>query len=174
MPSDLFNRGINMDLFYPPFLAKLLELKANCAARGKRYLCTYGFRTMAESDILHNHFLQGGPRAAPGGYSSHNFGLASDEALIIRELGAGNRRVLSWGSKANSVFEVLGEEAAKLGLHWGKLYSDEPHISWPGFVSGAELAPLRDAWHRTPGDDLTRLKEVWKYVDLHSPTQVTP
>lgn len=166
MPKDLFNRSVSLDLFYPPFLERLLELKARCAKRGSNYLCTFGFRTVEESDNMHARFLAGGPRAAAGGYSSHNFGLASDEALIVK--GSPNR-IVSWGSKDNKVFAVLGEEAQKLGLHWGANYSDEPHVSWPGFVSGAELAPLRAIWSANALLPLPeRLRKVWEHVTLHS------
>lgn len=166
MPRELFNRGIDLDLLYPPFLERLLILKDLCTKRGSRYLCTFGFRTVEESDEMYKRFLAGGPRAAPGGYSSHNFGLASDEALIIKE---SPNRVVTWGSKDKPAFNVLGEEAQKLGLHWGKNYSDEPHISWPGFVNGKELAPLRAIWALNQGlPTLQRLQQVWSYVDEHS------
>ncbi len=166
MPKDLFNRSIDLDLIYPPYLERLLILKANCEARGARYLTTFGFRTVEESNDMHKRFLAGGPRAAPGGYSSHNFGLASDEALIVKD---SPNRVVTWGSKDKPAFNILGEEAMKLGLHWGKNYSDEPHISWPGFVNGRELGPLRDIWAAHPTlPTLQRLQFVWSYVDAHS------
>ena len=167
MPSDLFNRTVDLDLIYPPYLERLLELKARCAKQGVRYLTTYGFRTCEASDMMHKAFLAGGPRAAPGGFSSHNFGLASDEAMIVKDR---PQRVVTWGSKDKPVFNLLGAEAGKLGLHWGKNYSDEPHISWPGFVTGAELAPLRKIWQDNPGLlVLPRLRLCWAYVDAHHP-----
>lgn len=167
--KDLFKAGLNLDLVYPPFLERLLELKARCAARGANYLSTCLLRTVEESDILHQIYLAGGPRAAAGGQSSHNFGLASDEALIVKPAPG---RVVRWGS---ADFDVLGEEAALLGLHWGVSYGDKPHISWPGFVSGQELVPLLRLWQANiqdntlPGAPLPRLKKVWDYVTANSP-----
>lgn len=167
MPRDSFKSDINLDYVYPPFLERRLELIVRCRARGASYLSTYLFRSVAESDALYAIYQRGGARAAPGGYSSHNFGLASDEALIIQP---SPKRVLRWNPDD---FKILGEEAAKLDLHWGHGYGDNPHISWPGFVDGAQLKPLRDIWAKQlPGAPIIdRLKECWAYVDSHSSVQ---
>ncbi len=167
--KDLFKAGLNLDLVYPPFLERLLELKARCEVRGASYLSTCLLRTCEESDALNRIYLNGGPRAAAGGQSSHNFGLASDEALIVKPAPG---RVVRWGDKD---FDILGEEAAKLGLHWGAGYGDKPHISWPGFVSATELQPLLKIWklnwedNALPGAPLPRLQKVWDYVSDNSP-----
>ena len=163
MPSDLFLPKVNLDLFYPPFLERYLELKVRCRARGASYLCTFGYRTWDESDEMYALWKAGkGGKSAPGGNSSHNFGLAGDEALVTHT----SPRICSWGL---GDFKILAEEAARLGLHHGAAYNDWPHVSWPGFVSGLELQPLRDIWR----DNLKllllpRLRKVWEYVDAHS------
>jgi peptidoglycan LD-endopeptidase CwlK len=163
MPAHLFLGKVNLDLFYPPFLERVLELKTRCRARGALYLSTFGHRTYEESDKLHQIYRTGGPRAAPAGYSSHNFGLADDEAYIVTEK---PKRVCRWNIKD---FDILGEEAVKLGLHWGAGYGDCPHISWPGFVNGAELKPLREIWQKSQGLLLLpRLQRCWDFVTLHS------
>jgi hypothetical protein len=112
MPTSLFLKTINLDLLYPPFLERYLELKARCRARGANYLSTFGFRSWAESDALHALWKAGkGGRAAPGGDSSHNFGLAGDEALILQEA----PRVCRWGrgppTDEPDDFLILGQEA---------------------------------------------------------------
>ncbi len=165
MTAELFKRGIDLDMLYPPFLERLLIAKARAKARGAPMLCTFGFRTCEESDEMHRLFLDGkGGRAARGGYSAHNFGLASDEALIIQE---SPKRVLRWGDHD---FDVMAGEAGMLGLHWGVAYGDKPHFSWPGYVSGADLEPLRTIWRAAHGlSDLERLHRVWAYVDANSP-----
>jgi len=171
MPADLFNRGVDLDLFYPPFLERLLIAKARARARGADMLCTFGFRTCEESDQLYAKFLAGGPRAAPGGKSSHNFGLASDECLIIETK---PKRIVRWGDRD---FDIFAGEAGAVGLHWGVAYKDKPHFSWPGFVSADELAPLRKIWRENEGlKTLQRLQKVWLYVDSHSPAmpEVSP
>lgn len=167
MPTSLFKGDLNLDHVYPPFLERLLELKARCRAKGSSYLCTYLFRSIRESDALYEIYRHGGARAAPGGFSSHNFGLASDEALIISP---SPKRVLRW-DKAD--FQLLGEESIKLGLHWGAGYGDSPHVSWPGFVDGAQLKPLRELWYSMDVPNagyslMDRLKACWRYVDAHS------
>lgn len=164
MPSDVFLKKINLDLFYPPFLERLLVLKARCLARGARYLCTSGFRTWGESHQLYLEHLKGGPKAAPAGRSAHNYGLASDEALVIRER---PKRVCRWN---DSDFEILGEEAEALGLEWGGRYKDAPHVNWPGFTSGKELDPLLKIWAANGNLPIPeRLRKVWEYVDQHGP-----
>jgi hypothetical protein len=171
MPADLFLPTIDLDFFYPPFLQRLLLAKARARERGAEYLTTYGWRSYGESHELNLKYKAGGPRAAPAGYSGHNFGLASDEALIIKP---SPKRVLRWGRgeryKEPDDYVIFAEEAEKLGLHHGKEFLDWPHFEWPGFVSGAELAPLRKIWQA--GDGLLllpRLRKVWEYVDSHSP-----
>lgn len=164
MPSDVFLKKIDLDLFYPPFLERLLVLKARCLARGARYLCTYGYRSWGESHQLYLDHLKGGPKAAPAGLSAHNYGLASDEALVIQET---PKRVCRWGEKD---FDILGEEAEKLGLVWGGRFKDKPHVNWPGFTSGAELQPLLKIWSSNNNLPIPeRLRKVWDYVDLNGP-----
>ena len=162
MPTDLFLRTINLDYFYPPFLDRLLHVKANALARGVKYLTTCGFRSWGESHQLYLKFLQGGPRAAPAGLSQHNYGLASDEALIIREL---PKRVVRWNPED---FKILGEECKAAGLAWG-IKGDLPHVGWPGFENAAQLNPLLKIWKdnlKLPL--LDRLRKVWDYVDKNS------
>ncbi len=165
MPSDLYRKDLCLDWVYPPFLERHLELKARCRARGASYLSTCLLRSVTESNLLYAKYRAGGPRAAPGGESSHNFGLAADEALIIAP---SPKRVVRWDP---GDFDILGEEAGKLGLHWGHGYGDDPHVSWPGFVSAQELAPLLDIWLKSKETLLLpKLQEVWQYVTMFGPT----
>lgn len=164
MPTSLFLQKINLDLYYPPFLERVLELKARCRARGARYLTTFGHRTYAESDALYEIFRKGGPRAAPAGFSAHNFGLADDEAYIVTET---PKRICRW---LKTDFDIMGEECAKLGLHWGAGYGDSPHLGWPGYVNGADLKPLREIW--TANETLAllpRLQLCWDHVTKNGP-----
>jgi peptidoglycan L-alanyl-D-glutamate endopeptidase CwlK len=165
MPSGIFLQKIDLDLFYPPYLERLLALKARCIQRGAKYITTYGYRTWGESHQLHLEHLKGGPRAAPAGLSAHNYGLASDEALILS--GSGAKRVTS--AKQPDLV-ILVEEAEALGLVSGKNFKDWPHLNWPGFTSGAELQPLLKIWRGN--QDLTlpkRLRKVWDFVDQFGP-----
>lgn len=164
MPAELFPRTVNLDLFYPRFLEKLLRVKAACKARGALYLTTEGYRSMDRSAELFKAYQEGGNRAAPPGSSGHNFGISSDEALIIQP---SPNRVIRWNKED---FAVLREELAKEGLLSGAVYGDYPHVDFPGFVTGKELAPLRQIWDRHKNlDTLPRLKKVWQYLDQHQP-----
>ncbi len=162
MPTNQF-RG-DLDLVYPPALERFLILADRCNKRGKVYYATELHRTYARSFVLAQAYLEHkGPRAAGGGNSGHNFGLCSDWALDISPAPGLQP---SWKPED---FDVLVEEAAKLGLKSGRSYGDNPHVEWPGFVSASDLAPLDLIYKKTSGTTLAKLKAVWSYVDLHSP-----
>lgn len=163
MPAKQF-RG-DLDLVYPPFLERMLHVVARCNARGKVYYATELHRSYSRSFQLSQAWLnKTGPRAAPGGKSGHNFGLAADFALDIDPVKPGLQP--SWKEED---FGVLIEEATRASLKCGAAYGDFPHIEWPGFVSASQLVPLDLIYKKTPGTPLLKLKEVWKYVDSHSP-----
>lgn len=166
MPADQMTR-VNLDLLYPAFLERVMVLLANCNARGKRYVITEGHRTYARSNDLARAYEAGGPRAAAGGKSNHNFGLAIDVVLDVDVDKPGVQLSKNpWGS---GDYVVLTEEAKKLGLKCGADYKDWPHIEWPGFITARELDPLDLIFRRTPGILLLKLREVWKHVDQFSP-----
>ena len=164
MPTLNFRR-IDLDLLYPPFLEKLLDAVAACEARGARYIATHGHRTYGAQMAL---WAQGrtvkGPRVtgAKGGQSAHNFGLAVD---FVRDGDLSKDGVQPlWDAEA---FKVLIEECEKRGLHSGKGYGDLPHVSWPGYVTAADLKLLDEVWGRVGTravGTLDALKEVWKVV----------
>lgn len=162
MPSDLVSL-VNLDFAYLPFLERLLEAKAKSRERGSYYFTTELFRSMDRSQALYVTYKRGGPKAAPPGYSGHNFGIASDEALIIQP---SPRRRLRWNEKD---YNILYEELEKVGLTNGSSYGDFPHVEIPGFVSKKQLVPLKTVWYATDPSApiLDRLKEVWAYLDKH-------
>lgn len=160
MPADLVKR-IDLDCLYPPFLEKLLQLLANCRERGWDYVAIFGYRSWAQQHQLRLAFLNGtGGRAAPAGASAHNYGLAVD---LCRDKDLDKVGLQpDWDPKA---YDVLGEEADLLGLHWGASYNDRPHISWPGYVNAKDLAPLRAIMAKSRGNVRTALRACWDYVD---------
>lgn len=166
MPRDLLlwangTPRVDLDLSYPPFVEVGLELLSACRKRGADYFPTSATRWWAEQGALHELYLAGkGGRAAPPGYSGHQFGLAWD---LTRDANL-NRRGLQPSWKREE-YTVLTEEAERLGLHSGASYDDCPHVSWPGYVTGEDLAPLRAVWLATEGDDRAKLEAVWRYVD---------
>ena len=161
MPKELLVR-LNLDYLYPPFLEEALKMLGALKDAGKEYRATFGWRSYGQQHTLRQKYLSGtGGKAAPAGYSQHQFGLAldvvSDRDLMMPGLQP------DWGDKA---YIPLGKEISKYpALHWGSLYNDSPHVGWHKFVNGVELGPLRAAWAASSGSDLDRLKEVWKVVD---------
>lgn len=157
MPADSFTR-INLDLIYPPFLEKILDVIAACRDRGAIYVATHGFRTYGEQMEL---WSQGRTKPgkivtnAKGGQSAHNFGLAID---FVRDMSPNPGVQPGW---LKGDYGVLAEEAEKAGLHSGKAYKDWPHVAWPGYVSAKDLAELDKAFKATAGDSLTKLKAAW-------------
>lgn len=166
MTADLVKR-VNLDLLYPEFLEKLLELLFNCRLRGADYFVVEGHRDMIRSDLLYKAFLNGGARAAPAGASQHNFGLAVDLCRDIDLKKAGLQP--SWNSKD---YDILAEECKKLGLHHGRGYKDDPHVGWPTHITAKQLLPLLRIYnqHKHLPTELERLKPVWASLDLKGST----
>src|SRR5262249_46332168 len=80
MPSDPLAK-IDLTKLDPEFLGNLYGLLGAAEAHGLVLLATEGYRDPARSDELYAAWMasgQRGPRAAPGGSSAHNFGLAVD------------------------------------------------------------------------------------------------
>jgi len=138
MPTLNFAR-VDLDRVYLPFVAVALEVVARCEARGASYVATFGFRSVEEQAELRRFFLAGkGGKAAPAGLSAHCYGLAFD---FVRDGDAKPGVQPDWRLPA---YRVLGEETVKAGLVWGGSFGDAPHIQWPGYVSGPQLAALRE------------------------------
>lgn len=158
MPADLLRR-IDLDKLYLPFTERLMQLLANCRARGVEYHAISGYRSDAEQMAL---WAQGRTREGPivtnarAGESAHNYGLAVD---LCRDADVDRRGLQpDWSPEA---YEVLGEEARKLGLVWGGDWRrpDRPHVQWPGYVTARDLEPLRAI------NAQTGLQGVWMYLD---------
>lgn len=165
MPANNFRR-VDLDLLLPSFRDSLFEVIAACNDRGCVYIATRGFDTYAAQNAL---YAQGRTKPgrvvtnAPGGYSAHNFGLAVD---FVRDIDIKAGVQPSW---ATADYACLIEEAEKRGLHSGKLYHDVPHIALAGYVTGADLAPLREAWKGASTLEigtLDTLKATWETVGL--------
>lgn len=129
---DLLGR-IDTLAMYQPFLERLNALLNACAARGAIYVATSGLRTYAQQDALYakGRTAPGGiVTNARGGQSLHNFAIAVD---FCRHKGTEYKGKLNpdW---RDSEYEILAEEAEKLGLESGlrwKSFKDSPHIQLP-------------------------------------------
>jgi peptidoglycan L-alanyl-D-glutamate endopeptidase CwlK len=161
MPADLFQR-VNLDQLYMPFVQKVLGVAAACRARGADYWATLALRDYAFQERLYKAHLAGGPRAAPPGLSAHQYGLAVDFTRDLDAHAAGIQP--DW---SHEDYLILGEETERVGLVWGNHFGDAPHVQWPGYVSGAQLDPLRRIWVSCPSDasDYQRLATVWKHIE---------
>lgn len=150
MPTSNFAR-VDLDQLYLPFLQKLLDAVAQCNAQGVTYVATLGYRTFEQQAKL---YFQGrtmpGPKVtnAGPGESAHNYGLACD--FVCMRDGQPD-----WRGES---YQLLGDEAKKAGLVWGgdfKGLVDDPHVQWPGYVTGAELAPLKTVYLANQGAPLS-------------------
>lgn len=138
---------IDTSKLFPPFLAKLEQLVVACEARGARYIATSGLRSYEEQNAL---YAQGRTKPgqivtkAQGGFSQHQFGVAAD-FVADKDLAKDGLQP-DWAEKA---YEVLAEEAEKLGLeaglHW-KSFHDAPHVQLPLDKHQIALRNLREVY----------------------------
>lgn len=163
--AGLFRR-VYLGTYYPPFRTKILKVKAAAADRGAEYWSEFGYRPMALQTELRVKYLQGkGGRAAPAGLSGHQYGLADDSTADASTRVPGLQP--TW---APQMYEILGQEASKEGLIWGKSFGDLPHVQWPGFVNGTELGILLALWKGFPVTDSedSKLLKVWAFLDAQT------
>lgn len=152
MPVSLVRR-INLDLLYPEFRDRCLDLLADAQDHGLTFVATEGFRSFERSQALYVTYKRGGPRAAPPGLSAHNYGMAIDVMAFDK-----NKQ----GTWLPEAYEPLRELCVKHKLAWGGLFKDMPHIGHPDFVTGAQLTPLAKLWGQIVGGSLTeKLQSLW-------------
>ena len=157
---EIFRR-VSLAGYYPPFRDRLVRLKHRALLRGHAYWSEFGYRSMAQQQDLRTRYVAGlGGKAAPAGLSAHQYGLA-DDSTHDSDLKAPGLQP-DW-LPAN--YLVLAEEAAREGLDHGHRYGDDPHVGWPGFVTGAQLETLLTRWNAMTGTDDERLRAIWAYLD---------
>lgn len=105
----------------------MMRAKATAATLGCDYVAISGTRTWEEQAALYQKYKAGGPKAAPPGYSWHNFGTAIDCGVF---------RAKSYLDNANPelarrVHAACAEHAMDCGLEWGGTWKgrscDPPH-----------------------------------------------
>lgn len=141
-PIDLLHR-VSIEQLWFPFADRILTLITACRARGTDYYAVSGYRTDAEQMAL---WTQGRTKPGPivtdakAGESAHNYGIAVD---FCRD-GFIERKGLQ-PDYHNESYDILGEEASKLGLVWGGNWKkkDRPHVQWPGYLTAKDLEPLK-------------------------------
>ena len=143
---------INTSELYQPFYDKLVILVDNCKARGVEYWCISGFRSWPEQDALFSKGRDAKGNVidkglvvtnARGGQSNHNYTVAADFCMDKDVLRAGLQP--DWNVKS---YEVLAEEAEKLGLEAGLRWKfvDAPHIQLPLSKHGLSFKDLKAAY----------------------------
>lgn len=160
---SLFRR-VFLGAYYEPFRERVIEFKAKAAERGCHAWSTHGYRSWAQQHQLRMAYLNGsGGKAAPAGLSAHQYGLA-DDSTVDGDSDDTNGLQPTWDPKR---YDILGEEAERVGLVWGRSFGDRPHVNWPGFTSGTELSTLQRIWNACPKEvtDDGKLRACWSYLD---------
>lgn len=159
------NRGnipmiCDLSALHPYFRDKVIQLIANCKAKGIELAVVETYRTVAKQ----NEYKQLGKiyTRSTGGRSKHQYGLAVDVVPVIDS-------VPSWHNE--SVWRKVGAVGEKLGLRWGGRWRhpyDPGHFEWSGGVSTASmkaghLPRVPNAAEAYPclADDLKTLQEYW-------------
>lgn len=124
IPGELDERSAkNIRSLHPQVRETARAFMLELRNRGMRFKVTSGYRTYKEQEILHQKYLSGGPKAAPPGYSNHNFGIAFDITQFRDD-----EKTPIWESANYAQAGRIGEG---LGLTWGGRWKgkdqDEPH-----------------------------------------------
>ena len=119
MPADLFTR-LDLDLIYPPFLERVLELIARARAKGQVYYAVSGYRSYDDQARKYAIGRGGDPGKritnAPPGFSMHNYGIAIDFALDD-DLSKGGLQT-NWATEQGQ-YDLLRDKALGTGLQVG-------------------------------------------------------
>lgn len=160
--AGLFRR-IDTSLLYLPFHTALTALLDEALVLRSAFFVTDGYRSWDKQQALYE---QG--RHTPGpvvtnaraGESAHNYGLAAD---VVHDSDSHPGIQPDWEPSA---YALLGELAPKHGLLWGGSWRvpDRPHLQWPGYVTLAELKPLREAYEHGG------LLACWEVLDKQGAT----
>jgi peptidoglycan LD-endopeptidase CwlK len=117
------------------------------------WVVTEGYRTMERSNILYiDYKLHGGVKAAPGGLSPHNYGLAIDVSLDGDPVKKGVQVV--WNIKDKRWLRLANAVWKHPRLRSGKWFDDWPHIEklkWKDYV----------AWGKNYEDNIRMLREQY-------------
>lgn len=113
----------------PHFADFILLAKATAATFGCDYVAICGTRTFAEQAELRRKYLAGGTKAAPAGYSWHNYGTALDFGVFKN--GGKTYCDDTDPALAARVHAACAVHAAACGLEWGGIWKgkdcDPPH-----------------------------------------------
>jgi D-alanyl-D-alanine carboxypeptidase len=97
----------------------------------------YGYRTLAEQEVLYQAHLAGGPLATAPGNSAHNYGLAVDVQLLVN----GQQ---DWDTNHPGWQWLFAAILPTPRLHSGKAFGDDDHVerlNWREFKNWATTSP---------------------------------
>lgn len=160
------NRGdmqmiADVNALHPYFRDKVLDLIANCKAKGIELAFVETYRTHAKQ----NEYKGMGKKytRSGGGKSKHQYGLAVDVVPIIDG-------VAQWDNKA--LWLKVGLVGEKLGLRWGGRWRhpfDPGHFEWTGGLNTTTLSagykpyiPKEKELYPCLEEDLAQLRKYWK------------
>lgn len=124
--------AINWSRVDPVRLKSQFRQDVNALLRDSPYDWTviYGYRSLAEQQVLWEKYQAGGPKAAPPGKSAHNYGLAVDVALD-----GSDKPGLQpdWNTEHPGwkwLFDAIWKHPR---LHSGRSFSDSDHVEAVGW-----------------------------------------
>ena len=99
-----------------------------------------GSRSYERQAQLYAAYKRGGPRAAPPGFSWHQFGFAADGGLFLED----SRHYVP----ESHFYDIATREGKRLGFHTGADFGAIPHYSFrpptlEGLSEGAALKAMR-------------------------------
>lgn len=167
MPTELLLR-VDWTHIYPDFRDLCFTLVANCQARGARYFATSGFRSPEDQEALWSIGRnEDGAVIDPKAivtklrFGYHNLGIAIDFTRDISD-----KKGLQ-PSHAPADYEILAEEAEKLGLESGhrwKTLPDSYHVQLKLSSKNISLSMLKGRYEQTG-----KVSSAWHLLDENAP-----
>ena len=137
---SLFIRGLRSDNLirglHPDMKPKVRKLVKALKARGIDIVILSGYRSPEKQAELYEAYKSGQsalPASSPY-MSLHNYGLAVDIAEVIDGV--------TVHSTANQNWDIISQEAGKLGLSWGGSFNDKPHFYFDTGIPTASMKVL--------------------------------
>lgn len=136
--------------FNPPVQRYFMQLFDRALYEG--YLLNFysGYRPFNEQMKLYEKYKQGGNKAAPPGWSWHNFRRAIDMQIILPD-GTGTYKGL----------DKIAELAKPIGIRWGGSFGDTPHFKYTKGTSLADQRKIYTGWQQYQ-DQVARLDTTGK------------
>lgn len=137
------NNLLNDTRLNPEFATAAIGALQAAVQAGLRPKVHEAYRSIERSDELYKKYKAGGPRAAPGWTSLHNYGLAMDLWLYDAKDSYISNNTKGWYLQ----YKSLAAYVKAYKFEWGEPINDadhfEYHPKWKGLVGGAILQRTR-------------------------------